>query len=364
MKKEKMTTCVSLLIIILFSMSACSNLNTNVKTKDKSQINKFYDIMTLSSEGDGEKLYEVGNSLSNKINVSKIINVDYNLNNNTSVIRNFVSNGSNLTKTNLQIYNGNKEITLNKSFSYSDVILSPKGTKIAFRSFSSDNLSSAEGVSIYSTVNDSKLKFDSDVLISGNLYTFLDDDNILYYGVTNGENDYGKIFDYNFKTNKKTVIYDKFNGYCTFFSALENGNLIFIEQNDSGEVLNYYNKSNNSVSQISSNLSDIYSYVVDEKNNIMYLLGDDSSTGSVQLYSINLTTLKLGRLTYDFPVTADKNGGMAINSLGQVYFCGFMDNSGNNSIFMYDHSTNSTNLITTTPGQYHILTNWQFRSGT
>lgn len=340
-------------------MVSCSKVpaKTNINS-EKSTIKqiKLSEVMALTVGGSKEKILKLnGTSFTEEESLTNVKDLKYNQNNNIGVYLNEISAGTNFSKTNISIFSNGKSFYIDKDFSYMDMRISNEGDKIAFRSFSKDSLSSPEGVSIYSTTNGKKLDFDKEVVISGDLYRWQDNDNLLYYGVAGSEGGFGKIYSYDFKTNTKSIKYDKFQGYCTCFIPLDNGNLIYVENDVDKNSLNYYDSKQNKVTLISNNIDEIDDYVVDNVNGAVYYIGKEAGAERAALYKINFNDKNLTRITFDFPAVADKSGGMSIDSSGRVYFCGSAIEYGDSDIYMYDRNNNSTNLITKVSGVYHIV---------
>lgn len=358
MKKYKIIQYLILLSTVLFLIS-CSKAPEKTKISQEQlalKKVKFTEVMALEIDGDKEKILKINDKdFTKEESLSSVIDLKYNINNNVGIYLNFVSSGTNFNKTYISILNKNKRFYIKKDFSYMDMRISNNGGRLAFRSFSKDSLSSPVGVSVYSTVNGKKLKFDKDVVISGDLYRWQDNDNILYYGVASDEQGYGKIYSYDFSTGEKNVKFDKFQGYCTYFMPLDNGDIIYVENDVNKNSINYYDKKQNKISLISNNIDEIDDYAIDVSNSVLYYIGKEAGSSYAALYRINLADKKVDRITYDFPAIADKSGGMSIDVNGRVYFCGSQSESGDSDIYMYDRNNNSTNLVSKKSGTYHIV---------
>ena len=79
---------------------------------------------------------------------------------------------------------------------------------------------------IYDLKSKKYLKLNSEVLVSGNLYTWLDDHRIIYYGSVENKKNSDKIYMYDFNTSKEEVYLEDTKGYCIYFTSLGN-NLLF-----------------------------------------------------------------------------------------------------------------------------------------
>ncbi len=358
MNRLKKTILYIFIIMISIQFTGCYYGHSTKPKVNLQKVNvKFSEIMALSMEENGEKVYSLKDGdTSSSGTLSRVENISYNIQNKTWVYTKNINNGINLSNNYVIIYNGGKIYNINKSFSYSDVRLSSSSKYIALRSFKSDDIGSAEGLRVFSTNGGEKINFDKSVLVSGALYRWVSKDTLLYYGVEASQSGYGKIYGYDFQSSTRKIVFDKFNGYCTFFLALANGDILYVENDSNVYNMHYYDEKNDKVNIIGNNIEQVYDYVLDSKNDNIYMLGKDGNTSDVAIYRYNLITRKLDRLTYDFPNIIDKNAGIAADNLGNVYFCGMSDEKSiTNDIYMYDTSNNSVNLITRTEENYHII---------
>ncbi|WP_026881298.1 hypothetical protein [Clostridium akagii] len=354
---KKTILCIIAVVVAIEFTSCYYDKNTKVKENLKKNNIKFSDTMALSMDKNGEKAYNLkdGNVL-NSGSLSKVENISYSIQKKTWIYTKNIGTGINLSNNYVSIDNKGKAYNINKSYSYADVRLSNSGNYIALRSFKTDNLGSAEGMGVYSTNGGNKINFDKNVLVSGDLYRWINNDTLLYYGVEASQNGYGKIYGYDFPGHSPKVVFDKFKGYCTFFLPLENGDIIYVENDSNVYNMFYYEKASDKINTIGSSIQEIFDYTIDTKNNNIYMLGKDENTSEIALYRYDLIAKNINRITYDFPSIVDKSGGIAVDSLGKVYFCGIINTTSiNNSIYMYDISNNSVNLISKIENNYHII---------
>lgn len=319
---------------------------------------KLTEVMALSMSDNKESLLKIeGSDLKKGESLSKVKDLCYNITKKVTVYLNILADGDNLTKSYVSILNNKESFQINGSYAYSDLRLSNSGTKLALRSFAKDSITSAEGLSVYSTENGKKLNFDKNVIVSGDLYRWKDDNNLIYYGVDKDTGGYGKIYDYDFKSNKSSVVFDKLQGYCTSFIPLNNGDIIYVENNQDKDSLKYYDSKKQDVTIISETFNSIDNYIVYNTGNEVYVIGEQEGIGGASLYKIGIPDKRLVKLTFDFPKFVDKTGGIAVDSEGKVYFCGTETEYGDANIYMYDKNNNSTNLISEESGIYHIAAN-------
>lgn len=345
--------------IFILEFTACSNVSkkTNIeKSSNTEETVKFSEIMALSKEGNEERIYSIKDTDFKAVGVlNNISQINYNKSSNIAAYTNIISQGTNFTKNYIQIIYKGKKNDINSEFSYMDSRLSPSGKQIAFRSFSEDSLFSAKGLSVYDTYTGKKIDFDKKVIVSGDLYRWTSDGNLLYYGVEAGEKGYGKIYSYNFENSERKIVFDKFNGYCTFFAPVSNGKFIYIENDFNSNNMYYYDSKNNKSILIGNTIEKVNDYILDNKNNIIYFIGRENMSQENSIYKLTISDKSIKRITYDFPKIVDETGGMAIDNSGKLYFCGLDINNNGNNIYMYLCENNSVNLITNKSGVYHII---------
>lgn len=352
---------ITFLFITIFIIGATSCNGEDKKqdvdrSADTQKSIQYSDIMVLSKEADGETAYSIsGNQLKKAEKLENVSDIKYIINKNLSIYTNVISQGANLTKNYISIIYDKSKNTIKGKYSYKDVRLSYNGEKLAVRSFSDDSLFSAEGLCVYDVNTGKKINFDNKVLVSGDLYRWDSNNNLLYYGVESGEKDYGKIYSYDFQQDKRNIVFDKFNGYCTFFAPLKNRDLLYVENNGELNNMYYYNGENNKSILIGNTIDKIEDYALDYKNNIMYFIGKETGANADSLYRFNMSDKSLKRITYDFPKSIDESAGIAVDNAGRVYFCGLDQSTNADNIYMYVNENNSVNLITDKSGIYHII---------
>lgn len=345
--------------IFMLEFTACDGGNKKDNTERSGNAEesiKFSEIMALSKEETGEKIYNINDKALKEAGVlNNTSNIIYNTNDNVTVYTNIISQGTNITKNYISIVFKGKKDNIKDDYSYADLRLSPDGNRIALRSFSQDSPFAAKGLSVYNTSTGKKIDFDKNIIVSGDLYRWDSENNLLYYGVQSGEKDYGKIYSYDFQNSTRKIVFDKFNGYCTFFAPTVNGSFIYIENNIDTNNMYYYDSNLNKSILIGNTIDKIEDYVIDNKNGIVYFIGKEDNGNGSSVYKLTIDNKALKRITYDFPKLVDETGGMAIDNSGKLYFCG-LDTNGNN-IYMYLSENNSVNLVTNKSGTYHIIQN-------
>ncbi|MGE5629253.1 MAG: hypothetical protein ACM3X7_14290, partial [Solirubrobacterales bacterium] len=227
-------------VLLLGLLTGCGS---KIKeTKMDVQMPKFSEITVLEKRDDvcdvfkaeSDGLFKIGNL------PNAVADMDYSINGST-VLLETKALGKNLNQNLIKIYKNQKMTTLNSFYSASDLKLSTSGSKLAFRCYKEDSIDSALGLKVFDINSSKNLDMKSNVMVSGNLYCWLDDNNILYYGSTGEKSDSIKIYKYNFESNKEEVYLENIEGYCTYMLKAGNG-LVYLKENADGRELVYYDK--------------------------------------------------------------------------------------------------------------------------
>lgn len=357
MKLSKIIFTTAIALTISLGLISCGNIQQ--KGASSIKLPSYSKIIVLKYKQDGSDLYSLrDNNLYQYENNYNISNIEFNSKEKIYVYIDTIGIGNNLVHNNLRILSPLKESKVSDSFSYSDVALSPGGTKVAYRSYKNDSIESAEGMKVYDISKQKNIDINSETLVSGQLYSWLSDDKLLYYGIPS-DNTSGKLLQYDFKSNTETPIIDKFDGYCVYFKPL-NSSIVYLEEKDNENKFCIYNINSKKMQVLSMDISDIWDSVYDRRNNILYFIANKKFEAGDSVYSLKISNNELQQLTYDFPNDADKYGGMAIDEKGNLIFCGIVPNSKNNEndIYMFNSKDNSINLIYGCSGnmeRYHLI---------
>lgn len=344
MKLLKAIFTITIALIIPLGLVSCGN----VKQKNTSSVKlpNYSKILVLKYKQNSTELYSLrDNNLYQHKNDSNISNVEFNSQKKIYIYIDSISTGNNLVHNNLRILSPLKEVKLGNSFSYSDIILSPGGTKFAYRSYKHDSIESAEGMKIYNIGMHKNIDINSKTLVSGRLYDWLNDNKLLYYGIPDDDTS-GKLLQYDFKDNTEVPIIDKFDGYCVYFKPL-NSSIFYLEKKDNENKLCIYDMNSKKKQIISMDFIDIWDSVYDRRNNILYFIANNRFGSNSSVYKLKVSNAELQQVTYDFPNEVDKSGGMVIDEKGDVIFCGIVPSGQNNEneIYMFNSKDSSINLI-------------------
>ncbi|NMM61397.1 hypothetical protein HBE96_01515 [Clostridium sp. P21] len=339
--------------LIGLTFTSCSaKKDTKVEVDN---IPKYSEVTVLENSNGSFNAFRVQDKTLNSIGTAdNIREMSYNIKSSVYAQSINVLNGENSNKNVIDINASGKRTQLKDFYSAIDLKLSDSGSKLAFRTFKSNSLESAEGMKVYDIKNNKYLKLKSEVLISGNLYQWIDENRIIYYGSIEGQKNSQKIYVYDFNKDKEEVYLNDINGTCIYFIAMKNGILILSRQRDT-QQLYYYNIEDKISKNISNNISEIYKSITKYKDGEVFFLGsEEGQTNALYMFSNADFTLK--RVTYDFPKNIDISSGLAVDSQENVYFCGMENAEENNKkdVFMYDRKEGSLNLISTEEGNYSV----------
>lgn len=348
----------SVILIIAF-LTSLTFVSCGIKKEQKVEENNVpnYSEVTVLENNNGnfnafkiddKALANVGSTTGN------VIDMAYAVKNSVYVHSISMPNGENSSKNIIDINSLGKKLQLKDFYSALDLKLNSNGNKLAFRTFKSNSLNSAEGMKVYDIKNNKYLKLKSKVLVSGRLYEWIDENKIVYYGSIEGKKNSQKIYIYDFSKDKEEVYLDGINGNCVYFTPMKNGTLI-LNSNVDGEQLYYYDIKTKAAKSIAVNLTEIYKTITNYNNEEVFILGTEGGQTNA-LYVFSYKDLTLKRLTYDFPKNLDVSAGLAIDNNDNVYFCGIesLEQNIKKDVYMYNEKENSVNLISTEQGNYSV----------
>lgn len=343
-----------LLVTLIFLMIVTSSCNKGKEHDDVRQVvlPKYSEVSILRSEENNIGVFEEKElSLQNVDKLKNISDIKYNNKNKVYVFKEIISKGENFNKSIIKILSSNGEKVLQEFYTAEDIKLSPNAKYLAYRSFKGDSLDSAEGLKIYDINEGKSILLKSGTLVSGNLYVWLNEDEILYYGASEGKG--ANIFKYNIKNEEETVYTPALNGYCKFFICFEDNVLMLLDNGESNNLV-IYSKSNNSLKELGINFETIYDGVYNAKQKEIFIIASDNQD-EINLYKLSLNDLSLNKVNYDFPKFVDPNGGLALDHRGFIYYLGYSEETKlKNDVFLYNRDENSNTLISDEPSYYKI----------
>ena len=348
--------CISLIMTIILALtaSACSKTNDENSQK-KIQLNnlEFNDVMIIENKDTKSNIFRVKNNSLEKANslqnVSEIV-----YNKDVSIYTLLIHDEDELKRNSINVLKDKEAWNINGFYYARDLRLSQNSASLAYRSYSTQSLDSAEGLSLYSIEKGKKIELKSNVLVSGNLYHWANKDEILYYGVHN-EDKIAAIYKYNIQSNVEEIYTKSPKGYYTYFLPYGN-NILILSRDENNNTLYLFDKEKDKAIEVSDSIEEIYDGIYNAVNNTIYFIGVEKNNGVSALYSVNLSSNKVERITYDFPSEVDPYGGLKIDGEGVVYYCGYTELQGlNNDVFKYNPKDNSNTLISINSSRYRVI---------
>lgn len=337
-------------------LNGCSTKNDN---KAQSVKTPSYSTVTVVEKDQGaDKIFNVNNKeLLEGGTINNVMDMVYNIKNSIYV---YLVNSDTEENFNnkIVIIDKDKKSEVKNFFTALDIKLNSSGDKLAFRIFKNNSIDSAEGMKVYDIKNKKYIELKSKVMVSGNLYEWLDKDRIIYYGSIQGEKNSSKIYLYDFNTNKESIYLDNTEGYCVYFAPINN-NVLFLSRQEDNLILHYYNSEENKTAVLSRDIIDIYQTVINKQDGDIYFLGSEGEKDAA-LYRLNGTSLSLERITYDFPKMPGVTSGIASDEEGNIYFTGLQNVEEQNKmdVYMYNKLNKATKIISVHEGVYRVYSNY------
>lgn len=217
----------------------------------------------------------------------------------------------------IAFYNGKKVVLENVSFSDSSLNISPGGEYLSFFRRDDDGIYNP----VIITLKDGKeQKFDTQVGFSWRDMDWLDDENLVYYGVS--EDKINGIFTYNIKTSKEELLFE-LEGVVQFIKSVDSGVIILQDTIDSERILKEIGKENGKETIITDEFIEVDDII--KEGNSYYVLGRkvDSNKSLFKIESGNLT-----RMVFDFPEAINGSKGLSVDEKGNILFAGIEDSNG------------------------------------
>lgn len=348
----KTTFFITFFITILI-FTACGKKDE--KLPEANNLPQYSQVTAIENKDGAADVFKIENNALYKIgNIENIADMVYNIKNSAYVYSVKVAKGENFDNNKLVVIKDKRIKELKDFYAAVDLKINSSGDKLAFRAFSKDAQESAEGLKIYDINNKKYIDMKSKVLVSGDLYQWIDENRIIYYGGIENQKNSNKVYLYDFNSNKEEVYLDNIDGYCLYFAPI-NKDILFLARQVDGVKLYCYDDTDKKAKAISGNVGEIYGSITDLKNgNVFLFAGEDG--GNTSLYKFSAENLKLERITYDFPKKIDISSSMGLDGEGNVYFSGIQneEDKQKKDVFMYNNKDHSINLISNHEGKYSV----------
>lgn len=356
MKKKCVARNVAALILALTVMTACSNAVKEVAIAEPlpeySQVTAMESTASGYSEAfsvrDGH-LYELGSKIEDLTGMARSTDGD--------IIAQLVRTGTgqNLDKNVIKIYRYGKMMVLDSFFSASDMKLNGSGKMMAYRSYNKDSLDSVQKLKIFNLETKKSEEIKSNVRVSGSVYCWIDDDNLLYYGTDQETGGKAKIYKYNAATATEEVYLEDLNGFCMYIMPLLGG-VVYFESTANQASLCFADAAGGK-KIITSEMSELYDAEYNPATDEIYLAGLKAGENTGALYKLNLAAESgVQRVSYDFPKVVGATTTLAADTEGDLYFTGLLQgrNAGEMDVFAYDHASGTVSILSAESGYYKL----------
>jgi hypothetical protein len=192
-----------------------------------------------------------------------------------------------------------------------DLKLSPKGNYLSYFR----NEDGVLNLKIISLKEGTSVEIKSNVAISDTYLDWIDEDNIVYYGISDDR--VNGIFKYNVKDKKEDLFYELNGGIIQFVKSIQTGVICIEETIDNTKVVKLLNKEGTEKDVLPSDIVFISDIITDGTD--YYFLGKVKGNNN-SLYRISNGKIK--RMVFDFPANIDDDKGLCMNSEGDIIFIG------------------------------------------
>lgn len=332
LKKVSIKVPMYILIILSLSLTFIScNSKSNIENSNLNlqPINLEKGSVLLESNGK-YKVFDLQEDKYHGISNDRVI-INFNKESGTYV---FVKDGKHY------IYYKGKEIPI-KDSNYNFIKISYDGRYVSYMSY--DN---GYNLKVISLEDDKEINIKSKVAISGNLYDFIKNDKLVYYGIS--EDKINGIFTYDLKENKEELLYNlKSGGYVDFLKGDLNSVFVFQQKANNEKILLEINAENKNINNISNSFKSIND--LEKQDNSYYILGE-AFDDTKSLYKLKDKNIK--KLVFSFPSSINMKKGIQISNSG-ILFIGSNSSEGKEEVFSY--KDNSVSLISNKEGNYNFI---------
>lgn len=332
LKKVSIKVPMYILIILSLSLTFIScNSKSNIENSNLNlqPINLEKGSVLLESNGK-YKVFDLQEDKYHGISNDRVI-INFNKESGTYV---FVKDGKHY------IYYKGKEIPI-KDSNYNFIKISYDGRYVSYMSY--DN---GYNLKVISLEDDKEINIKSKVAISGNLYDFIKNDKLVYYGIS--EDKINGIFTYDLKENKEELLYNlKSGGYVDFLKGDLNSVFVFQQKANNEKILLEINAENKNINNISNSFKSIND--LEKQDNSYYILGE-AFDDTKSLYKLKDKNVK--KLVFSFPSSINMKKGIQISNSG-ILFIGSNSSEGKEEVFSY--KDNSVSLISNKEGNYNFI---------
>ncbi|GIM27967.1 hypothetical protein CPJCM30710_06330 [Clostridium polyendosporum] len=329
-----------LLIILCFFFFGC---NDSKKSKDVEKTEEIVlpEITILGLENNLTRIYEYNsqNLTPTKISFQDEI-IDFTKQNNTILFKQITKD------KNIQYYliSKNKKVFIKNSNTINALKLSKDGKKVIYNEENNDNIQ----YYIFDILQESKNELRKDIIISGDMYQWLDDEKIIFYGVDNSQA--SGIFIYDIINDKLIRLYTV-QGYLEFFSLVSDNKLLVLKNDlNNNKQLILYDLENNSKKELTNRVERVDSAV--SFGGTIYIEGNVKNN-KYSIYEITEAG-KINRLIYDFPKILSEKQKIVCDKDGNLIFIGYQEDYQKQEVYVYNVKERYVKVISSRQIEYRV----------
>ena len=347
--KQRSSTAIWLMVLLCLFLNGCTNKDV-VKEKEIKPLIPLEEYMFGEVVNNKTKIYNLQNGMGVYLGEwDNLIDLRYNVKEKIYAKLIYLEEGNNLNRNKIVIETKNDEIEINNFFSALDMRMSPNGWKLAYRYYKDDDLGSIEDMVVFDIKNKKEIELNINTIISGNLYDFLDEDTIVYYGIDLESKERG-IFKYSFSTKKEENIYKVSEGNITGFNIITGEEMFFINNQNESSKLGKINLKNLEYEYIGSNIERLYSTIDVDDDMYYFLMKEVNKKAAIYKYDGE----RLKRATYNFPNNVGEEYPLLKDPEGNVYFVGYNEDISKRDIYSIKND-GTVNLLSKKEEQYRTF---------
>lgn len=206
---------------------------------------------------------------------------------------------------------------------------------------------SASAVVEYFIMNNKTLKatkLSEKILVSGNMIRFLNNEEVIFYGV-DIENKQSGIFIYNISSGEYKLEQKIIGSVVSYIDVLDEKTILYSESIDQRQKLCILNLDDLKTKEITDEFEHVEDSIMYNDN--LYISAQENY--KLNLYRINIKDNKINRLTFDFPESLGRESKLLAEN-NKIYFS---DIKGD--IYSYNIDEKSTSIVEKNSGEHLIM---------
>lgn len=217
------------------------------------------------------------------------------------------------------------------------------GKLIAYMPFKGDDPSTGTGISI-TDLGGHKTNISGDKIIPKPLYEWLNDSDLIYYGMDVGKRNFKNIYRYNVKEKKEYIIYNNISGYCDFMTINNEGNkLLLVEGNGLSKTLKLTDLDLKKDKKINLVFHEFFGGKFSPDSKYAAIIASQSEEDQPHLFIYDLDRDTSYMATIDFPSKISTRTDYICWNGNKIYFMG---ESNVESVYSLDLNTKEIRLET------------------